>query len=77
MPELMMERFRELAGQDDSIWMWVTIDHEGKTSNTLMTQEGVLNSIPEINPRFFPNFGVVELTIRQQNGTTVTLKKVR
>ena len=72
-----MEKYRDLARKDDSIWMWVVIDQEGKTNNTLMTQEDVLTSLPEINPRFFPNFGLVELTLRQQSGTTITLKKVR
>ena len=75
--ELLMERYRDLARRDDSVWMWVVIDQEGKTSSTLMTQEDVLTSMPEINPRFFPNFGLVELTLRQQSGTTITLKKVR
>jgi hypothetical protein len=32
---------------------------------------------PEINPRFFHNFGVVELTIRQDNGNQIKLVRVR
>jgi hypothetical protein len=75
--ESMEETYRKTAQQDSSLWKWITIDQEGTVKETLMTQEGVFNSMPEIYPRFFRNFGVVEMTLRQGNGTTITLKKVR
>lgn len=75
--ETMQELYRKTAQQDSSLWKWITIDQKGEVGLTLMTQEGVFNSMPEIYPRFFKNFDVTEMTLRQSNGTTIVLKKVR
>lgn len=70
------DTYRSIAKQDQSLWKWISIDHEGNVSETLMTQEGVYNCMPEVNPKFFIHFGVKELIIRQTS-TTLILKKVR
>jgi hypothetical protein len=73
------ERMERAAKQDTtSLWRYIVIDGEGNTQkNPLMNQAEVFEMFPEINPRWFGNFGVVELTIRQSNGTQLILKKVR
>jgi hypothetical protein len=72
------ERMERAAKQISSLWRYIVIDDEGNTQkNPLMGQDDVFRMFPEINPRWFDNFGVVELTIRQANGTQLILKKVR
>jgi hypothetical protein len=73
-----METNRKTAENMSDLWRWITIDIEGNVkSEELMTQVQIFSSLPEINPRFFNNFGVVELTIRQRNGTQIKIMKVR
>jgi hypothetical protein len=72
------ERMERAAKQISSLWRYIVIDGEGNTQkNPLMGQDDVFRMFPEINPRWFENFGIVELTIRQKNGTQLILKKVR
>jgi hypothetical protein len=72
------ERMKRAARQISSLWRYIVIDDEGNTQkNPLMAQDDVFRMFPEINPRWFENFGIVELTIRQKNGTQLILKKVR
>jgi hypothetical protein len=73
------ERMERAAKQDTtSLWRYIVIDGEGNTQkNPLRNQAEVFKMFPEINPRWFGNFGVVELNIRQANGTQLILKKVR
>mgnify|MGYP001361151447 CR=1 FL=1 len=78
MPVDILEMHREIAAGMSDLWRYIVIDHEGNTQkNPLTTQSELLNMFPEINPRFFHNFGITELVIRQANGTQLILKKVR
>ena len=78
MPENIHKRFQAIAAEMPDLWRYIVIDHEGNTQkNPLATQSELLNMFPEINPRFFHNFGITELVIRQANGTQLILKKVR
>ena len=79
MPETIVHnRFKAQAKQMSSLWRYVIIDTEGiVTKNPILDQSDIFRMFPEINPRFFDNFGVVELTIRQGNGNQLKLMKVR
>jgi hypothetical protein len=79
MPETTMNRFRAIAHDMTDLWRWFSYDQDGNVSKAvhLMTQTELLNSLPEINPRFFKNFGVDEMVIRQKSGSTVVIKRAR
>jgi hypothetical protein len=79
MPEHTLKRFENIAHNRDELWRWITIDAQGnvKHDNGIMTQVDLVHAIPEINPSFFRNFGVVEMTIRQRSGMQVKIMKVR
>ncbi len=78
MPIKAHEMFKKQAASMRDVWRLVRIDSNGRaTGGNIMAQLEVFKSFPEINPRFFENFGVVELTIRQANGTQIKLMKVR
>jgi hypothetical protein len=78
MPEKIMNRFKAIAREMPDLWRFIFIDKKGNVQkHPLMTQDEVLQMFPEINPRFFHNFGVVELTIRQDNGNQIKLVRVR
>jgi hypothetical protein len=63
------------ARQISSLWRYIVIDGEGNTQkNPLMDQSDLFRMFPEVAPNFFGNFGVVELVIRQENGTQLILK---
>jgi hypothetical protein len=70
--------YTDVARQISSLWRYIVIDGEGNTQkNPLMDQSDLFRMFPEVAPNFFGNFGVVELVIRQENGTQLILKKVR
>jgi hypothetical protein len=79
MPEHTQKRFEAIAHNREELWRWITIDGKGnvKDSAGIMTQVELFHAIPEINPSFFRNFGVVELTIRQKSGIQVKIMRVR
>jgi hypothetical protein len=72
------ERMEKAARQISSLWRYIIIDPEGNVKkHPIMAQDDIFRMFPEINPRWFENFGVVELTIRQKNGDQIKLMKVR
>jgi hypothetical protein len=83
MTESIQKRFpgyKAIAEDMTDLWRWFSYDKDGNVSkaNHLMTQTELLNSLPEINPRFFHNFDVDELVIRQKkSGATVVIKRAR
>ena len=71
------QRMRKYAQGCGAGWRVTVIDEEGKSEQwesspgsgyTIFSQEKIFNSFPEINPRFFVNFNVNELVIRQHGG---------
>jgi hypothetical protein len=72
------ERMKKTARQISNLWRYIVIDADGNTQkNPLMAQDDLFRMFPEVAPNFFGNFGVVELVIRQKNGTQLILKRVR
>jgi len=75
---VVQERNKKTAREISSLWRYIVINGEGNTQkNPILAQDDLFRMFPEVAPRFFDNFGVVELTIRQANGTQLILKKVR
>ncbi len=68
------------AKQISTLWRYIVIDGVSGLrtgSNKIYAQDDIFRMMPEINPRFFANFGVAELTIRQKNGTQIIIQRVR
>jgi hypothetical protein len=77
--ETVMETNRKTAENMSDLWTWITIDDGGNVivEPKTMTQVDLFGSLPEINPKFFNNFGADEINIRQKNGTLIIIKRVR
>lgn len=74
------DRMKKEARQINTLWKCIVITQDGTVrpgSGKVYAQDDVFRMHPEISPRFFENFGVVELTIRQGNGNQIKLMKVR
>jgi hypothetical protein len=71
-----MRAYENTAHNMPYLWRWITIDTFGNVQKGgLKTQKELFDMVPEINPRFFDNFGVDELSVRQRNGSQIIIRR--